>query len=201
MKLFHTISGNFAVNTYYLVVGNDAIVIDGGVDGEEVLSYARTNGFTVKYMLLTHTHFDHATSAKYLQDNGVKIVVSALEADGLQDDDLNASNYFGLKFEHLTPDITFNDGEVLDLLGLKIKCIITPGHSKGSSCFIVDNLLFSGDTLFNEGVGRFDLKGGSGRALLTSLKRLLALDFNYTVYPGHGEATSIEHEKIYNPYV
>ena len=172
MKILQTITDVLAVNTYYLVVGNEAIVIDGGTDGQAVLSYARQNGFTVKYMLLTHTHYDHASCSKFLQDNGVKIVVSSLEADGLSNDELNVSIYSKIKFEHLSPDVTFEDGEVLDLLGIKIKCMLTKGHTKGSTCFMVDNVIFSGDTLFCEGVGRFDLAGGSGRELLISLKKL-----------------------------
>ena len=201
MKILQTVTGSLPVNTYYIVVDDNAILIDGGVDGKKVLDFAQKNNFTVKYMLLTHTHFDHATCAKTLQDNGVKIYVNALEEHGLQNDDINLSKAVKVDFPHLYADATFNDGDVLDLLGIKIKCIHTPGHTKGSSCFLVDNDLFSGDTLFCECVGRIDLPTANGKEMILSLKKLMQLDDSIIVHPGHGEQTSIKHERIYNPYL
>ena len=200
MKLYHLQSGPLNVNTYFLV--NDegqAVVIDSGENYKKVKSVEELYNIKIKAVLLTHAHFDHCGNAKKLQDDGAMICVSELDALKLLNDD-NLSKDFGRKFEYLTADKTFNDGDLLDICGIKIKVIATPGHTDGSVCFLVDNLLFTGDTLFLGSVGRTDFKSGNRNDLVQSIKKLFALNGDYAVYPGHDEFTTLEHERKYNVF-
>ncbi len=198
MKLYHLQSGPLNVNSYFLV--NDfsqAIVIDSGENYKKIKQVSEQYGFTVKAVLLTHAHFDHAGNAKKLQDDGAKIYISKLDAPKLLNDD-NLSLDFGRKFDYVTADYTFDDGDELDVLGIKIKVILTPGHTDGSACFMVDNALFTGDTLFFGSVGRTDFKSGNREQMINSIKKLFSLNGDYSVYPGHDEFTTLERERKYN---
>lgn len=198
MKLYHTQSGPLNVNTYFLVADDgSAVVIDCGENYKKIKQAEQDNGFTIKAVLLTHAHFDHSGCAKKLQDDGAKIYISTLDAPKLLNED-NLSADFGRKFDYLTADQTFSDGDELNLFGIKIKVLSTPGHTDGSVCFLVDNCLFSGDTLFLDSVGRTDFKSGNRYDMINSIKKLFALNGNYAVYPGHDEFTTLERERKYN---
>ena len=198
MKLYHVITGLLRVNTYFLV--NDkmqAVVIDCGENYKRVKSTEQELGVKIEAVLLTHAHFDHAGSAKKLQDDGAKIYISELDADKLTAEGSLSSN-FGRKFEQFTPDFTFSDGQTLNVLGINIDVIATPGHTDGSVTFKVDNALFTGDTLFYDSVGRTDFPTGSREDMIRSVKKLFALSGDYQVYPGHDEFTTLERERKYN---
>lgn len=198
MKLYHLQSGPLKVNTYFLVNDQmEAVVIDGGENYKKIKQAETDLGFKIKAVLLTHAHFDHAGNAKKLQDDGAKVYISKFDAPKLLNED-NLSSDFGRKFDYLTADFTFNDGDVLDVCGIKIKALITPGHTDGSACFIVDNAIFTGDTLFNGSVGRTDFRSGDREDMVNSIKRLFKLDGDYSVYPGHDEFTTLEHQRKYN---
>lgn len=201
MKMYHLSHGPLRVNTYFLV--NDAgqaVVIDCGENYKLIKQTEEKYGFTVKAVLLTHAHFDHSAIAKRLQEDGAKIYISQIDAPKLLNDD-NLSADFGRKFDYLTADYTFTDGQDLSILGIDFKVMITPGHTDGSACFIVDNMIFTGDTLFFLSVGRTDFKTGNRTDLVNSIKRLFALDGDYTVYPGHQQFTTIENERKYNTFI
>lgn len=202
MKLLHLSSGPLEVNTYFLVNESTsaAIVVDGGESYKLMKKAEEEYGFKIKAVLLTHAHFDHAGNAKKLQDDGAKIYVSAVDAAKLKGD-LNLARAFGRRFDELDADFTFSDGDILDIEGIKIKAIITPGHTDGSACFIVDDMIFSGDTLFCESIGRTDFPTGDRNALIASVKRLFAFDGDYKVYPGHRGFTTLSHERKYNTFV
>ncbi|MBE7083049.1 MAG: MBL fold metallo-hydrolase [Clostridiales bacterium] len=201
MKLYHLSSGPLRVNTYFLVgEDNRAIVIDSGENYKKVKQVESECGFKIEAVLLTHAHFDHAGNAKKLQNDGAKIYVSKIDAKKLLNDD-NLSKDFGREFEYLTADYTFEDGEILKIFDIEIKVILTPGHTDGSACFLVGNMLFTGDTLFLESVGRTDFKTGNRRELVNSVKKLFALNGDYSVYPGHEEFTTLSHEREYNRMV
>ncbi|MBQ3219113.1 MAG: MBL fold metallo-hydrolase [Clostridia bacterium] len=202
MKLYHLTSGPLRVNSYFIVneESNESIVIDSGENYKLIKQTEEKYGFKIKAVLLTHAHFDHAGNAKKLQDDGAKVYVSKIDALKLLNDD-NLSADFGRKFDYLTADFTFNDGEILDVCGIKIKVIATPGHTDGSVCFLLDNMLFTGDTLFCESVGRTDFKSGNRDDLVNSVKKLYRLEGDYAVYPGHDEFTTLEHERKYNTFV
>ena len=198
MKLYHLQSGPLNVNSYFLVNDkNQAVVIDGGENYKKIKQVSEQYGFDIKAVLLTHAHFDHSGNAKKLQDDGAQIYISKIDAPKLLNDD-NLSSDFGRKFEYLTADYTFTDGEVLNVCDIAIKVIATPGHTDGSVCFMVENALFTGDTLFLGSVGRTDFKSGNREDMVNSIKKLFNLEGNYTVYPGHDEFTTLERERKYN---
>ena len=201
MKLYHLRSGPLRVNTYFLVGDdNKAIVIDSGENYKKVKQVESECGFKIEAVLLTHAHFDHAGNAKKLQDDGAKIFISDKDAKKLLNDD-NLSKDFGRSFDYLRADYTFSDGEELNICGIKIKVIATPGHTDGSASFLIENMLFTGDTLFLESVGRTDFKTGNRRELVSSVKKLFALSGDYSVYPGHEDFTTLSHEREFNRMV
>ncbi len=178
----------------------EAAVIDCGENYNLIKKTEKEYGFTVKAVLLTHAHFDHAGCAKKLQDDGAKIYVSDKDAPKLLNEE-NLASAFGRKFDKLVADETFTDGEKLCVCGIKIEVIATPGHTDGSVSFIVGNMLFTGDTLFFRSVGRTDFPSGSREALVASVKKLFALSGDYIVYPGHEEFTTLSEERKYNSLV
>lgn len=199
IKVYHVITGALEVNSYFLTNdGVNAILIDCGDDYNLIKNTEMELGLKVKAILLTHAHFDHSGCAKRLQDDGASIYISKLDAPKLKSTD-NLAFHFGMKFEELTADYTFFDGDVLNVLGIEIKVIATPGHTDGSVCFIIDNKLYSGDTLFKLSFGRTDFPTGSIKDLVSSIKKLFNDYGGYAVYTGHGDFTSIDYEKKYNP--
>ncbi len=199
MKLFYLSSGPLKVNSYFLVneKTNRAILIDGGENYKLIKRTEQELNVKITAELLTHAHFDHAGNAKKLQDDGVKIYVSTLDAKKLLNDQ-NLSMNFGRKFDYLTADFTFNDGDELEIEGIKIKVIETKGHTDGSVTFMVENNLFTGDTLFEGCVGRTDFVTGSRTEMIESVKKLFALEGDFNVYPGHDGFTTLENERRYN---
>lgn len=202
MKLYHIQTGLLSVNTYLLVNENTnkAIVIDCGEFYGKIKKFADSLGVEIKTLLLTHAHFDHAGCAKKFQDTGVKVYISEVEAPKLTND-LNLASCFNKKFDAFTPDYTFNDNEQLNIEGITIKVLLTKGHTDGSATFVVEDMLFTGDTLFYESVGRTDFPTGNHAQLLQSIKRLFDLEGDYKVFPGHHDFTTLSHERKYNRLV
>lgn len=155
----------------------------------------------IKYILLTHGHFDHIGYADELRKKtGAKIVIYKGEEKFLHNSGLNLSSFMGdLKIEPFNADIIVSDGEEIPFGENKIKVLYTPGHTSGSCCYMIDDILFTGDTLMTGSMGRTDFPTGNYNDILQSLKRLKNLDGNYRVYCGHGPATMLEHERKTNP--
>ncbi len=202
MKLYHLVTGPLRVNTYILVNEEkaSAVVIDSGENYNRLKKIQEEYGFTIKAVLLTHAHFDHAGNARALQKDGAKIYISKIDAPKLLNEQ-NLGGDFGRKFDYLTADYTFEDGEVLTVEDMTFKVVLTPGHTDGSACFIFENIIFSGDTLFLESVGRTDFVTGSREQIISSVKKLFALSGDYNVYPGHEEFTTLSHERENNAFV
>lgn len=178
-----------------------AVLVDPGADYERISAQLVGKGLTPRAVLLTHAHFDHCNAAIDFQSKGCRIYLHQAD-DILVHTDMNMARGMGTQFRSFTPDVLFNDGQEIDECGLKFKCLHTPGHTAGSSCFLIDNIIFSGDTLFSLGIGRTDMPTGSYRAIENSIKnKLYNLPGDYTVYPGHGDETSLEYEREHNPYV
>lgn len=198
MKIETVPAGILRANSYILTEdGGNAVVIDCG--GAEPLAAAEVRGLKIAYVLLTHGHFDHIGGCAALQAAGAKIGVSAGEAALLNSQD-NLAAEMGLRIPPFSPDFTFSGGETLGLCGMRFEVIETPGHTPGGVCFLTDGALFTGDTLFCGSVGRTDFPGGSAAQLRASLQKLFALGGDPTVYPGHGEPTSLAYERKYNPF-
>ena len=199
MTLYHVTNGLLRVNTYYLVneQTQGAVLIDCGENYNTIKKTEKECGFSVKAVLLTHAHFDHSGCAKTLQEEGVKIYISKIDAPKLSNED-NLGRRFGRKNRDCIPDFTFDDGDILDIEGIKIKFIATPGHTDGSVCFLVDNMLFSGDTLFKDTIGRTDFPTGDFNQIANSIFKLFSLEGDYNVYPGHNEFTTLSQERKTN---
>ena len=149
MKLYHLCSGPLGVNTFFLIneLTKQAVVIDGGENYKKVKQVEESLGVKIVALLLTHAHFDHSGNAKKLQDDGAKVYISSIDAPKLNNDG-NLGYRFGRKFENLIADHLLENNEELNIAGIKIKAIATPGHTDGSMTFMVDNMLFTGDTTY-----------------------------------------------------
>ncbi|MCQ2400194.1 MAG: MBL fold metallo-hydrolase, partial [Clostridia bacterium] len=112
----------------------------------------------------------------------------------------NLTDRFPTDYPPVFPDVVFTDGEKFSVAGIEFTAIITAGHTVGSTCFVSEDKIFSGDTLFFESVGRIDFPGGDGEMMRKSLMKLFSLNGDYEVYPGHGESTTLSHEREYNPF-
>jgi len=164
-------------------------VIDPGGNAEGILRAAEERGITLEAQLLTHGHFDHIGAVAELQDRGIKAYIHAKESAKLADGDR-----YGVRYTEA--DFTVEDGDVIVAAGFKIEVLHTPGHTSGGVCYLTEGALFSGDTLFFEGVGKTDLSDGDYEALQASLEKIFALG-DYVVFPGHGQSTTLEHERKY----
>lgn len=181
----------------------EALVFDPAVDGKGINAALTKNGITVAGIFLTHGHFDHILGANELrEETGVKIYASELEEDVLLSAELNVSNQIGRSCT-VKPDVLLKDDEEVEVAGIKVKMISTPGHTHGSCCYYFEEagLLISGDTLFAGSCGRTDLPTGSGGTLDRSIKeKLMRLPDEVKIFPGHGEDSTIGHERKYNPF-
>ena len=195
--------GSFQVNNYLVVSdNNDAVLIDAGGDYEATSKAANKYNAKIKYVLNTHAHLDHIAGDYDIQNKlGAKVLLNK-DDEFLFDSFQDHLKMFGMPY-YKTPKVDeyVTDGQEIKLGSLSFKVISTPGHSPGSVCYLTDNVLFSGDTLFADTVGRTDLPGGSYDELGDSIKnKLFNLDESIIVYPGHGDSTTIEHEKYFNPF-
>lgn len=191
MEIKRIISRQTDENCYLIINGNDAVLIDPGEDTFKIISACE--GYNVKYILLTHCHFDHIYSLEELKGHRI-----ALGSFNLIKNIINQKITFLPSCVNLEGKIDgfFEDGEVKNLCGMDIKCIYTPGHTDCSACFYTENSLFSGDTLFLRSVGRWDFETGNLKELEASVRnRLYSLPEETVVYPGHGDKTTIGYEK------
>ena len=173
-----------------------AAVIDPGDEAGRILQVIKDDGVDVKYILLTHGHYDHTTAVPELHQAlpQAEIYIHKADANGA------GSRLFPLAGQ--IPDLKFYDeGNALTLGELTIQVLHTPGHSKGSVTLKVGDVLFCGDTLFAGSCGRTDLAGGSYEEILASLTRLGQLEGNFHVCPGHGETSTLDRERKVNPYL
>ena len=175
-------------------------VVDPGDKSEELLDLIEKDGGRLEYVMLTHGHYDHIGYAKQLADKyDAKIVTGRENNEFLSDSMLNLTAYHNMIIKPFSADILLDDGDEFELGNTKIKYISTPGHTKGCGTFMFDDTLICGDTLFCESYGRTDLPTGSISAMKSSLKKLKDLVGDFKVIPGHGDTTTLEHERIYNP--
>lgn len=193
----------FAANTYFVTSdGKNAVAIDPAQP--RALEEAGRLGLNVQYVLLTHGHFDHTGGCAALQGAGAKVGIRrGEEALALGSDNLARSmgGYGAGEFPAYRIDFTFRGGEVLELCGMRFLVIATPGHTAGGACFAVEDMLFTGDTLFAGSVGRDDLPTGNGAQLNESLKLLWAREGDARVFPGHGDETTLDYERKYNGWM
>lgn len=201
------ILGEIETNTYVLESGGVFAVVDPAIENEELISFL--SGKNVKYILLTHGHFDHISGVNAtVRETGAKVCVHFLDSEMLSDGvKSHYTSHFGGVQPKIKADILLNDNDELTLGETLIRVMHTKGHTNGSVCYILENerIIFSGDTLFRLSAGRTDLAGINpviaGRNELASLKKLALLSGDYTVYPGHGEETTLQFERENNRYI
>jgi glyoxylase-like metal-dependent hydrolase (beta-lactamase superfamily II) len=182
------IVGPLAANCYVVSAGGDAVVIDPGAEANRVLK--AVGGREVAAILVTHGHSDHVGAVDELvAETGAPVMAPHRDLALFE-------GYVGVP-----PARLLKDGDRLEFGDISLTVIATPGHTPGSSCFYAPGVLFSGDTLFAEGVGRTDLPGGSAEALFNSIReRIFSLAGDTIIYPGHGERTTVAREKSSNPF-
>ena len=180
------------------------VLFDPADQGRRIYDTLTEKGFVIDLILLTHGHFDHIGGANELIElSGAKLGCHEKEQALCQDAYLNLSNDYGMHLK-VKPDITYKDGDIIEAAGLSFKVLFTPGHTSGGCCYYCEEgkFVIAGDTLFEESVGRTDFPTSSTSELLRSINdKLFTLPDDTIVYPGHGETTTIGHEKEYNPFV
>ncbi len=206
IKIGKMVIGSYQTNCYFVYREDTkrAVIIDPADGGANIYSALERNGFTVEAILLTHAHFDHIWGSKELREcSNAKIYALEEEKALCENSHNNVSEWAGRAYT-VVPDEYVQDGAVLSFDGVEFKVIATPGHTIGSCCYYVEKagFLISGDTLFCESTGRTDFPTGSMGSIVRSIKeKLFVLPEETMVYPGHGESTTIGHEKKYNPFV
>ena len=204
MKTFHLMGpAPYYTNSFVLCseAGN-ALAVDPVAAPAYYQKALDQAGAKLRYILLTHGHFDHIMAAEELRKEwGIKICACEKELEVLRDSKKNLMRDYYRKDYTLEPDLTVCDGETFEAAGVTWKVIETPGHTIGSCCYYIESedLLFAGDTLFRTSYGRVDLPTGDAMSMLASVKKLLTLPETVKVYPGHMGVTSIEYEKKHNP--
>ncbi|MCR4721125.1 MAG: MBL fold metallo-hydrolase [Lachnospiraceae bacterium] len=206
MQIVKRTVGDVETNCYVVVNKSlgECFIVDPG-DEEEILFDAIEETKAIpKAILLTHGHFDHIYSVEPIAKKyGIPVYASEKEAALLAEPEMNCSAYYGREVS-VIPENYIEDGDVFEVAGFKIKGIYTPGHTKGSMCFYIEDehTLFSGDTLFKGSVGRTDLPTGNTHLLLESLRdKIIVLPPETLIYPGHGPETELGYEKRNNSYM
>ena len=198
--------GPVQTNCFFLINEDtkELLIIDPADRAHGIMDWIQSEGLKPVAILLTHGHFDHIMAVEGLRkEYQIPMYASKDEVEVLANPQLNVSTMMGA-YVSMKADELFADGDVLELAGMKLKVISTPGHTIGSVCFYIEEekMLISGDTLFEASVGRTDFPTGSSRQLIHSIKtRLFILPEDVNVFPGHGEVTSIAYEKTHNPFI
>jgi len=196
MKVNQLGLGVLKTNCYIIQSENkNAAAVDIGGESEVLLEFLEKNDLTLKKILLTHGHFDHIGGVEQVRRaTGAEVYIHHLDAPKLSD--------FGITdIEPVAEYNEISDGDIITLDEIQFRVMHTPGHTKGGVCYITDGVIFSGDTLFKNSMGRTDSPDGDYSEMMQSLKKLKMLEGNYTVYPGHDFSTTLNRERLNNPYM
>ena len=202
-----TISGGLLPTNCYLFVDErtgKAAVVDPGFLSEELEQAVQQVGVeNVEAILLTHGHYDHIMGVPMIKEmTGAKIYIHQEDAAFTSNSDLNLSRMIAARqCVPFTADVILQEGDTLMVGEVPVKLINTPGHTRGSSCYLAEDALFTGDTLMRGTMGRTDFQTGNPMEMQKSLARLRDLPGDYRVYPGHGEKSTMEYERVYNPFL
>ncbi|UCH43041.1 MAG: MBL fold metallo-hydrolase [Dehalococcoidales bacterium] len=197
--------GPFASNCYIVgdELSHEGIVIDPGAEANRILAAADDLGLDIKIIVLTHGHIDHVGALSEVKSaTGAEVAIHADDARSLQ-----ARNPFGAMLggssqKTPSPDRLLKGGDTITVGNTSLLVLHTPGHTLGGICLLGEGVVFSGDTLFNFGIGRTDMPGGSYNQLMDSIHtKLMVLPDDTIVYPGHGPETTIAKERQWNPWL
>lgn len=204
MKVKRFILGPLSVNCYIIETeSKNAAAIDIGGNYEEIKSYLDLNGLKLKKILLTHGHYDHFGGvADAVKDLGAEVMINGYDSHMLSSRTDSLADFISNgSFNPISEYKEISEGSEITLDELKFKVIETPGHTKGSVCYICNDYIFTGDTLFALSMGRTDFPGGNPSEMHRSLLRLAELKDDLNVCPGHNETTTLSFEKRNNPYL
>ena len=208
MKIDYLILGGYQTNCYVLRqndAAQDCLIIDPGLEADELLDFLDEQKLNPLAVILTHGHIDHIAGVTALRSRfpEIKLYMHKLDANMLSEPVNNLSTMTGAGFTTEPEDVSLQDGDEIDLAGVKLLVLHTPGHTPGGISLYSkqDGVVFVGDTLFADSIGRTDFPGGSMSQLLNSVRlKLFTLPEKTEVYPGHGPATTIAAEKAHNPF-
>lgn len=206
MKICRLVVGAVSTNCYIVADENtkEAFLVDPGAHPEKIKKKIAEEGVSVKGILLTHGHFDHIMAVDELRKvYDVKVYLGEEDMSWISDPMKNVSALFGRPYT-TKADCLVKDGEALEIAGFDIKVLHTPGHTPGGVCYYLEKegVVFSGDTIFQESVGRSDFPGGSGSMLTRSIReKIFTLPDDTQIFSGHGDSTFVSHEKKYNMFV
>ena len=206
VRIKQMVVGPVATNCYILnrERSKEAVVIDPGASGGRIAEEMKKDGLTLSAVLLTHGHFDHYEGVPELTAAmGGKVYILDEEMKLISDSSMNGSQGLMGRGSALEPECTVSDGEVLSVAGMDFKVIHTPGHTYGGCCYYLEDegILFAGDTIFMESIGRTDLPTGNMTQILDSIReKILKLPEDTRILPGHGPVTDVRYERSNNPY-
>ncbi len=204
IKTDFVVSGDYGVNCFlvYDDTAKKAIIIDPGCDGTKVINKIEELNLKPELLINTHGHFDHIFSDDVIRNKyNIPLAIHKLDTEMLRNANFNYSESTDEPITINNPDIIFNTDETKKTSFCEYSVIHTPGHSKGSVCILIENILFAGDTIFYDSVGRTDLFGGSYETLISSLQKIKILPKGTEIFPGHGPFTTLERELQYNRYL
>ena len=206
MILKTLVTGPFATNCYILgsESSREGMIIDPGDEAREILKSVEDLGLDIKVIVLTHGHLDHIGALKEVAEaTGAEVAIHRSDAEPLQGQYHSLGAMFGLAYPVPSPpERLLEEGDTLDIGELRFSVLYTPGHTPGGICLLGEGVVFTGDTLFNSGIGRTDLPGGSYTELMNSIHdKLMALPDDTVVYPGHGPGSTIGAERRSNPFL
>ncbi len=193
MHIFSMQLGMLGTNCYFLCDEESAVcaVIDPGAAGAKIAEFAAAQGLRIEKILLTHAHFDHVGGLAALH---TAVPDAPIFVHGLDTDETTNMSHGKLLYTN-----TYAEGDTVSVGRIPVRVLHTPGHTQGSVCLMAEDALFTGDTLFAGSCGRVDFPGGSGEQMMASLRRLGALAGDFTIYPGHGESSTLAYERRTNP--
>jgi len=179
-----------------------AVVIDPGDDADVILNILEERKLNLELIINTHGHVDHiAANSDLKQKTNAQLCIHKLDADMIVNPQKNLSSFIGRAISSSPASKILKDGDILEAGMISLKVIHTPGHSPGSICLLTDEAIFTGDLLFAGSIGRYDFPGSSYEQIINSLKKIMELDDNIEVYPGHGPITTIGEERSTNPFL
>lgn len=202
-KIMKLVVGELQENCFILFDENkDAFVVDPGGSSENIIEAIDKNELNIKYILLTHGHFDHVGAvAALVKKYKAPVYMSKDDRAFLESPKEVRASAFGMQIEAADVDVFVKEGDEIPFSEGTIKVIETPGHTLGSVCYLFENYLFAGDTLFNGSIGRTDFPESDHSLMIESLKKLKKLDDEIYVLSGHGPESQISYEKMTNPYL
>jgi len=180
----------------------EGLIIDPGAEGSHLIKFIKQEKISINYIVNTHGHPDHiGANRKIKEHTNAPILIHQYDAPMLAKSGSVLSFIFPLESSSPAADTFIKDGDLIECAGMKLKVLHTPGHTPGGISLLIDDSIFTGDTLFSGSIGRSDLPGGSPQVLLNSIKKILSLDENLIIYPGHGPATTVGQELHSNPFI